>query len=446
MYNLRVSLSLIKALRIQNSSCVAFVGAGGKTTAIFRASRELSGPVIVTATTHLGTWQTQLADTHIITNNSEPIEKLDSHISGVVLVTGEIEDNRTKPITNEVLTQLHFFCASHSIPLLIEADGSRQKPLKAWSSHERPIPNFVDQVVQVAGMGSLGKPLTDEFVHRANLFSGLSGLKIGETVTTKALEKVLVHKDGGLKNIPSGAKKSLVLNQADAFETQSAAHSMKESLLPHFQAVVVASMKNNIVHAVHEQIAGIILAAGTASRFGEAKQVLLWKGEPFVRVIAKSAMRAGLSPVVVVTGAHAEQVHAAVRGLEVTFIHNENWESGQGSSIKAGVGSLPSECGGAIFLLADQPQVSASVLQALQEKHADGLYPVVAPMVLDQRANPVLFDRVTFDDLKSIEGDAGGRSIFHKYRVEYLPWHDDSLLFDVDAPEQYQKLISSEDL
>jgi molybdenum cofactor cytidylyltransferase len=80
------------------------------------------------------------------------------------------------------------------------------------------------------------------------------------------------------------------------------------------------------------------------------------------------------------------------------------------------------------------------------EKHAEGLYPIIAPMVIDRRANPVMFDRDTFPDLMSIEGDTGGRAIFHKHRIEYLPWHDDRLLLDVDTPEQYQKLISSEDL
>ena len=100
--------------------------------------------------------------------------------------------------------------------------------------------------------------------------------------------------------------------------------------------------------------------------------------------------------------------------------------------------------GGAIFLLADQPQITPSVIRALVEKHAEGLYPIVAPMVLDRRANPVLFDRATFSDLTTLEGDVGGRAIFHKYRVEYLPWHDDSLLLDVDTPEHYQRLISSD--
>ena len=115
---------------------------------------------------------------------------------------------------------------------------------------------------------------------------------------------------------------------------------------------------------------------------------------------------------------------------------------------KKGVQVLNSErgVGAAVFLLVDQPQVTKSVLKALVEKHAEGLFPVVAPMVIDQRANPVLFDRVTFPDLMDLEGDVGGRAILHKHRVEYLPWHDDRLLLDVDTPEQYQRLISDESL
>jgi molybdenum cofactor cytidylyltransferase len=139
----------------------------------------------------------------------------------------------------------------------------------------------------------------------------------------------------------------------------------------------------------------------------------------------------------------------------VIVVQNEAWKSGQGSSIKAGISALtpgPSpkmgegNIGGAIFLLVDQPQMTTSILRALVAKHAEGLYPIVAPIVIDRRANPVLFDRVTFPDLMKLEGDVGGRAIFHNYRVEYLPWHDDHLLLDVDTPEMYQRLISDETL
>jgi molybdenum cofactor cytidylyltransferase len=225
---------------------------------------------------------------------------------------------------------------------------------------------------------------------------------------------------------------------------------LAKALLPVYDSVIISSLEQEKIFAVHEPVAGVILAAGESKRFGQPKQLLDWKGQSFVRAVAKTALEAGLSPVLVVTGANAEQVGQAITDLPVNVINNEDWKSGQGSSIRAAIKALTLQSdrrvGAGIFLLTDQPQVTTSILQALVEKHAEGLYPVVAPMVMDQRANPVLFDRATFPDLLTLEGDVGGRAIFHKHRVEYLPWHDDRLLLDVDTPEMYQRLLSDETL
>jgi molybdenum cofactor cytidylyltransferase len=97
--------------------------------------------------------------------------------------------------------------------------------------------------------------------------------------------------------------------------------------------------------------------------------------------------------------------------------------------------------GSAVFLLADQPQIPVDVIRALVESHGQNMQTILAPLVLeDRRANPVLFDCDTFPDLMQLTGDVGGRGIFDKHRVEYLPWHDDNLLLDVDKPEDYQRL------
>ena len=450
-------ITLAKALRTESSPCVAFIGAGGKTTAMFQLARQLPTPVIVTATSHLGVWQIPFADKHIITDTPAALEDIEHGLQGVILVTGSMDRERTRPVNNNLLDWLRQFCGYHSIPLLIEADGARQKPLKAWAEHEPPIPSFVEQVLQVVGLSGLGKILNDEPVHRPKLFSRLSGLQIGEVITPDALIRVLEHPEGGLKNIPAGARRVALLNQADTFELQAFAHGMAQPLLSTYHSVVISNLKEEKIFAVHEPIAGIILAAGESARFGQPKQLLDWHGRPFVHAVAQNALDAGLSPVVVVTGANAEQVGAAVIDLDVKVVRNDEWKSGQGSSIKAGVHSLLllhnsssqsgggwSRLGGAVFLLVDQPQITSSIIRALVEKHAEGLYPIVAPMVLDRRANPVLFDRATFFDLTTLEGDVGGRAIFHKHRVEYLPWHDDNLLLDVDTPEHYQRLISGD--
>jgi molybdenum cofactor cytidylyltransferase len=442
-----MNLSIAQALRVDSSPCIAFVGAGGKTTALFQLARQLPKPVIVIATTHLGAWQFGLADQHIITDSPAPLEELEHGLHGVILVTGELDGDRSKPVHENLLHWLRQFCSYHSIPLLIEADGSRRKPLKAWADHEPAIPDFVNLVVQVVGLTGLGKPLNDEYVHRAEIFSRISAVQKEELITVEGLTRVLVDPLGGLTHLPVKARRTILLNQADTAELQSMANAMVKPLLSAFDSVIIASLEQEKIHAVHEHVAGVVLAAGESKRYGQTKQLLDWHGEPFVRAVTKTALEAGLSPVVVVVGASAENVEFAVKDLNVQIVHNQEWNSGQASSIKSGAKLLQDTAvGGAIFLLVDQPQVTTSILRALVEKHAEALYPIIAPLVLDQRGNPVLFDRSTFPDLLSIEGDVGGRAIFHKHRVEYLPWHDDRLLLDVDTPEMYQRLISDETL
>jgi molybdenum cofactor cytidylyltransferase len=371
-------------------------------------------------------------------------------LNGVILITGGIEGERTQPIHPDLLNWLHQFCGYHAIPLLIEADGSRGKPLKAWADHEPPIPSFVDLVVQVVGLSGVGKPLIEEYVHRVDIFSGLSGLDLEQMITPEALVQVLVHREGAARKFPPQVKKIALLNQADTPGLQSLAQGLSQTLMAFYDSVIISSLKEKRIFAVHESVAGILLAAGESTRYGQPKQLLDWKGQPFVHAVAKMALQGGLAPVLVVTGANAQQVESAVNGLDVTVIRNENWKTGQASSIRAGIESLvkPSspKTGGAIFLLADQPQITTSVLRALLEKHAEELFPIVAPMVMDRRANPVLFDRATFPDLLTLEGDVGGRAVFHKHPVEYLPWHDDRLLLDVDTPEMYQRLITDDTL
>ncbi len=334
------SMKLSRALRLDKSAhtIVSFTGAGGKTTALFQLAREMAGhsSVIVTTTTHLGAWQIPLADHHIITGNPDNIKVSNT---GITLVTGEIENDRTKPVSRNALDWLREETETRGGHLLIEADGSRQKPLKAPAAHEPPIPEFTDLVVHVAGLGALGKPLTDEHVHRAEIFSQLSGLPLGSPVTPQAILKVLTHPQGGLKNISFSARCIVLLNQADTPELQSIGGSMARELLDHFDSILVGSLQNSTLQ-IFEHTAAIILAAGESSRFGSPKQLLTWKGKPFVRQTAETALQAGLWPVVVVTGFHAADVQSTLSGLPLTIVYNSEYQQGQGTSIRAGMQAL----------------------------------------------------------------------------------------------------------
>jgi phosphoenolpyruvate-protein kinase (PTS system EI component) len=88
------NMQLKQALRLSNTPRIAFVGAGGKTTAISILAKEISAPVIVSTTTHLGSWQTNIADRHIIIQSKSDLKNIDTDGNGITLVTQGLESDR----------------------------------------------------------------------------------------------------------------------------------------------------------------------------------------------------------------------------------------------------------------------------------------------------------------------------------------------------------------
>ncbi|HEX7975339.1 MAG TPA: selenium cofactor biosynthesis protein YqeC [Anaerolineales bacterium] len=455
-------MQLVQALRLGPLPRLGLVGAGGKTSAMFRLARELAGqvsashgPVLVTTTTHLAVEQLGYGDQHFILQEPGDAAKLERYLDEIVLpevivLSGpEGEAGRVAGLSDPVLQVVRAMADKRRLPILVEADGSRRLPLKAPASHEPALPSWTDTVLVVAGLSGLGQPLNPDWVHRSDLFGKLAGIAPGATITPEALAQVLISPKGGLKNIPPQARRIALLNQASTPERQAQARALAQAILPAYQAVIIAALSSVLAGgdeqdetlAVHEQAVGVLLAAGGSQRLGRPKQLLEWRGEPFVRHAARAALAAGLNPVVVVTGAYAAEVHKALAGLPLLFAHNPIWEAGQSSSLAAGLRQLPAETGAAIFLLSDQPQVPPTLLRSLVDLHAHTLAPVVAPQAGGRRANPVLFDRLTFPDLLALQGDTGGRALFSRYPVTWLPWHDSDLLLDVDTEADYQRLL-----
>ncbi len=436
------TLSLAQALALPQPLVAAFVGAGGKSRAMFTLAEALAPPVLMTTTTHLALEQASWAEEHLALG---PDDDLPAQLPARrLLLTGPRQGDRWSALPEALWPRL-LALARDGVPLLVEADGAARKPLKAPEEHEPALPPGVTAVVTVAGLDPLGHPPTAERVHRLPRFLELAGLTPDDPITPQVLARVLSHPQGGRKGIPEDAAWHVLL-VAETDEALAWGRPVAEALWKHrfgTRVVVARGHARRLEpRAVFAPVAGIVLAAGPSHRMqGQVKVLLPVEGEPMVRRVARTALLAGLDPVVVVVGHEAEAVSQALADLPVRVVHNPHWAAGQSTSVRAGVEALPPEVGAAVFLLADMPLVTPTLVQALVDVHARTLAPIVAPMVDQRRGNPVLFDRSTFADLLALQGDVGGRFLLQKHRVLGLPWFDETTQLDVDTPEDYQRVL-----
>ena len=447
-----MKINLVDAFDIRNKTCTALVGAGGKTSALFRLGRAWAEPVFLANSAHLSLDQLKLAGRVYTIHTPQDFPDFSGGIPpGLSLFCGpELAGKaRVSGLDPASLAQLHQLAGYHAVPLLIEADGSRRLPLKAPAEHEPPIPAFADAVIVCAGLQGLEQPLYEENVFRAERFSGLAGLQMGEPVTLEALAKVLLHPMGGLKNIPPGALRGALLNQAISPGLRHQAVELARALLCGYANILTTELNgpgpdNDLfIHTLHRPAAGVILAAGASSRLGWPKQLLDWHGETLVHRAARIALEGGLDPVVVVTGAHAVEVEVALGGMPVCIARCVDWASGQSASLKAGLRAALRQrpnLGSVLFLLADQPFVGPDLVRAVTELHARTAAPAAAPRVSERRANPVLFDRQLFPALLALQGDSGGRQILADQPIATLDWPDPRILLDIDTQQDYQNL------
>ncbi len=439
---------LTAALRLKPGDLIAFAGAGGKTSAMFALAQELEKPVILSTTTHMGAWQAALADSHLIIHEPRDLKLLQINDKGTILLTGPAGgDDRLSGLDEILMDELGDFCQQRGLTLLVEADGARQRPLKAPAEYEPVIPGFVTKVVVLAGLSGLDKPLIDDFVHRPDRFSEVCGLPVGNRIGVDDLLGVLSSEKGGLKNIPDGAIKLLFLNQSDDPILAAKGNKLANKLLNHYDRVLIGSLhrpgQEGVIFGVHTQTAGVILAAGGSERYGESKQLLDWDGMPFIVRVVQAAFQAGLDPITVITGAEHEKIKLALRDFPVRIIFNPDWKEGQSKSVIKGIQTLPERCDNVVFLLSDQPQVSPLLIRALIESRAQKHSIVTVPMAGGKRANPVLFGSEAFEILKTVTGDQGGRAVFNQFKVEWLPWVDSRIQMDVDEPGDEKALFQA---
>ena len=193
----------------------------------------------------------------------------------------------------------------------------------------------------------------------------------------------------------------------------------------------------------HPEIHALLLAAGNASRFGSAKQLAPLDGVALVRRAASAMLEASL-PLTVVTGAYADEVAAVLAGLPLTFIRNDDWERGMGSSLGFGFRHLlAGDSQAALVCLADQPRVQSAQLLRLVEAWRTAPEKMAAAAYGQAVGPPCLFPRRWYEELSRWSGPQGARKLLERHPEELLRVEMPEAAVDVDTREDYESLKTS---
>jgi nicotine blue oxidoreductase len=162
-------------------------------------------------------------------------------------------------------------------------------------------------------------------------------------------------------------------------------------------------------------VAAVVLAAGAATRFGEPKQRLL-VGEVLDRLRRSTAV----DEIVVVEGAYELDVDARI-------VHCEEWERGQGASLRCGLGALEPQVAAAVVILADGPDLAAAAVDRMVASWQEGAGDILAASYGGVRGHPVVLGRSVWASVP----DEGARAL----EPVLVPCDDLGAPGDVDLPE-----------
>jgi molybdenum cofactor cytidylyltransferase len=193
-------------------------------------------------------------------------------------------------------------------------------------------------------------------------------------------------------------------------------------------------------------IAGLILAAGESSRMGQDKALLTYRGRTFLETIIETLRAAGIGRIAVVLGHHAEEIQRAVKLEGVEIVVNRDYQRGQTSSLQAGLRALEASSAEAVVLCpVDHPAFLPETVRRLIEAFGQNHLPAAMPTFQNQRGHPVLISRELFGELLALPADRGANSVMRQHRdaTAFIDTEDPGILLDVDDPEIYSKLESS---
>ena len=224
-------MKLHEALGISSGDVAAFAGAGGKSGAILAVADELARvgmKVLVAPTTKMLLGEADGIGPLVTSEDAAELraraEAVLSDAPAVVAGSGMLSKNRVGGVEPGWIDDL----AGLADVVLIEADGSRRRPIKGTAEHEPVLPDAATLVVAVGNVNALGTSVDEEHVHRPGIFSDLTGVGPGQSITPAAFATAMAR--GSLARVPNSAGTAALITGVEPGRSMSDASIITREL------------------------------------------------------------------------------------------------------------------------------------------------------------------------------------------------------------------------
>jgi probable selenium-dependent hydroxylase accessory protein YqeC len=242
-------MQLAEAFDLRRGEMAALIGAGGKTTTMFRLAKELRDQgwkVLVTTTTKIFKPSKPHIDRLFLVDDAEALARTCRAIAAPVVIgagASVSQDGKLFGLPAPWLDQLNDGKLFDAI--LVEADGAASRSLKVPGDGEPVIPARCQLTIWLMSVGVLGKPLDAAWIHRVEIAAALLYCPAGDIIDEERVVQLVRHPAGCWKAIPPASRKVAVINQVDGPEDIPPATSLGKKLLAFgAERVVLTSYKN----------------------------------------------------------------------------------------------------------------------------------------------------------------------------------------------------------